>query len=167
MLGLALGRAQRGHRVVEDGGLRALGSGEQARRDHAAHAAHPGGLAQRGDGIARELERVDAQDDVEDPIGKRQLLHLRLVQIGGGQPLARDREETRCDVDTAHQRAALLGEDEGQPGAAPDVEQPCTRADAGGLEKRLEERPVVALGEVCPGPGVGAPEAALHLGGRA
>ncbi len=152
---------------MEDGGLRALGCGEQARGDRATHAAHARSLAQGRDGVACELERVDTENDVEDPIGERKRLHLGLVQVGSRQPLARDLEEPRSDVDAAHQRAALGGQHERQPRAAPDIEEPRSWSDAGGLEERLEQRSVVALGEVGPGPGIGSPEAPLHLGGGA
>ena len=59
------------------------------------------------------------------------------------------------------------GQDEGQPGAAADVEQASAWPDTRRVEDGLEQRPVVRLGQLRPGPGVGAPQAALDLGGGA
>ena len=64
-------------------------------------------------------------------------------------------------------RAAFCGQDEGQTGAAADVEDGHSRADGGGVEDGFEQRAVVRFGQVGPGPGVGAPQAALDLGGGA
>src|SRR6185312_6775444 len=77
---------------------------------------------------------------------------------------AGDVEQAGADVDAAGYCAALRGQDERQPGAAAHVEDGRARADRGGLEDGLEQRPVVRLGQVRPGPGVGAPQTALDLG---
>src|SRR6202041_1882361 len=52
-------------------------------------------------------------------------------------------------------------------GAAAHVEQAGIRADARGVEDRLEQRLVVRFGQVRPGLRIGAPQAALDLRGRA
>ena len=82
------------------------------------------------------------------------------------EPVAGDAEQARADVYAAGYGTALLGQDEGKPRAAAHVEDGRSRADDGGVEDGLEQRPVVRLGQLRPGPWVGAPQAALDLGGH-
>jgi len=151
-------------------GHRALGPfrlGEQAGHHAAAGAQDPGRLGQGPARVASELEGVDAGHGVEGGVGEREGLHVAVLQVGVGQALAGDGQQAGADVEAGRDGAAAGGEDEGEAGAAADVEQAGARADAGGVEDRLEQGLVVGFGQVSPGLGVGAPQAALDLGGGA
>ena len=80
------------------------------------------------------------------------------------EPVTGDAEQAGADVHAAGYGTALLGQDEGEPGAAAHVEYGRSRAGRGGVEDGLEQRAVVRLGQLRPRPGVGAPQAPLDLG---
>ncbi len=65
----------------------------------------------------------------------------------------------------ARHRAALARQHERQAAAAADVEHARAVAHLRGVEHRLEQRPVVRLGEVGPRLRIGAPQPALDGGG--
>jgi hypothetical protein len=163
----SFGRNEGVHGLV---GHRALGPfrrGEQAGDEPAAGAQDPGRLGQRPARVAGELEGVDAGHRVEGGVAERERLHVAFPQIGVRKALADDAEQAGADVEAGRDGAAPGGQHEGEAGAAADVEQAGAGADVPGVEDRLEQRLVVGLGQVGPGPGVGAPQAALDLGGGA
>ena len=164
MIVRSFGRNERGHGLVGDRALGPFGRREQAGHDAAAGPGDAGRLVQRPARVAGELERVDTGHRVEGGVAERQRLHVGLAQVRVREPVAGDGEQARADVDAAGYRAALCGQYEGQPGAAAHVEDGRSRTDGGGVEDGLEQRPVVRLGQVRPGPGVGAPQATLDLG---
>ena len=149
---------------MRDRALGPFGRREQAGHHAPAGPGDAGRLAQRPPRVAGELERVDAGHRVEGGVAERQRLHVGFAQVGVREPVAGDAEQAGADVDAAGYRAALGGQDEGEPGAAAHVEDGRARADGGGVEDGLEQRAVVRLGQLRPGPGVGAPQAALDLG---
>jgi hypothetical protein len=57
-----------------------------------------------------------------------------------------------------------MGQDQGEAGPAAHVEEAGAIAYPRSVQDGLEQRAVVRLGEVGPGPGVGAPQAALDPG---
>jgi hypothetical protein len=161
------GRDERAHGFVRDRALGEFGRGEQAGDDAAARTQDAGRL---GQGLARvpsELERVDPGHSVERGVAERQRRHVTLAQVGAGQPLTGDAQQARADVKAGRARAALGGQHQGEAGSAAYVEQPGTGADARGVQHGLEQRAVVCLGQVGPGPRIGTPQPALHLGGGA
>ena len=159
-----LGRDERAHGLVHDRALGALGRREQAGHHTAAGPSDAGRFAQRPPRVAGELERVDADHRVERGVVERQRLHVAVAQVGAGEPVAGYAQQAWADVQAVWRRAALGGQDEREAGAAAHVEHASARADAGGVEHRLEQRLVVRLGQVRPGTRVGAPQAALNLG---
>jgi hypothetical protein len=60
-------------------------------------------------------------------------------------------EEAGAAVQAGGDGASLFRQHQGKAGAAAHVEHAGTRADAGGVQDRLEQRPVVRLGQVRPG----------------
>ena len=167
MIGRSFGRNERGHGLVGERALGPFRRREQAGHHAAAGAQDAGRLGQRPARVAGELEGVDAGHRVEGGVGERQRLHVAVAQVGVREPLAGDAEQAGADVDAARDRAALGGQDEGEPGAAADVEEAGAGADGGGVEDRFEQGLVVGFGQLGPGLGVGAPQAALDLGGGA
>jgi len=167
VVGGAVGRDEGAHRLVHDGALGAFGRGEQAGHHAAARTGDAGRLAQRLLGVAGELERVDAGHRVERGVWVGQRFQVAFTQVSVGQPVAGDAEEAGADVQAGGDGASLFRQHQGKAGAAAHVEQAGTRADAGGVQDRLEQRPVVRLGQVRPGLRVGAPQAALDLRGGA
>ena len=148
---------------MHDRALGEFGGREQAGDYPGARADDPGRFAQRPPRVAGELERVDADHDVERGVTERQGLHVTFAQFGLREPVAGYAEQPGADVKAAGRRAALGGQDEGEPGAAAHVEHARARADARGVEHRLEQRLVVRLGQVGPGARVGTPQPALDL----
>jgi hypothetical protein len=166
------GRNEGGHGFVGHGALGPFWRGEQAGHQAAAGAQDPGRLAQCPARIAGELERVDAGHGVEGAVGERQRFHVAVAQVGpvlasAAEALAGDAEQAGADVEAGRDGAASGGHDEGEAGAAADIEQAGAAGDVGGVEDRLEQGAVMGFGQVGPGPGVGAPQAALDLGGGA
>jgi hypothetical protein len=161
------GRNEGGHGLV---GRRALGPfrrGEQAGYEPAAGTQDPG---RRGQGPARvpgELEGVHAGHRVEGGVAERQRLHVPLAQVGLREPLAGDAEQAGADVEAGRDGTASGGQGDGEAGAAADVEQAGAAGHLGSVEDRLEQGAVMGFGQVGPGPGIGAPQAALDLGGGA
>ena len=162
-----LGRDESAHGLVHDRALGSLGRREQAGDYAPARPGDAGRLAQRPPRVAGELERVDADHRVEHGVTERQGLHVAVAQVGPGQPLAGDTQQARADVQAAGHRTAPGGQLEREPRAAPHIEQAGTRAGVRRVEHRLEQRLVVRLGQVRPGPRVGAPQPALDLRGGA
>jgi hypothetical protein len=167
VIGHPFGRNEGGHGFVRDRALRPFWCGEQAGHHAAAGAQDPGRLGQRPARVPGELEGVDAGHGVEGGVGERKGLHVAVAHVGVRQALAGDGEQAGADVQAGRDGAAAGGEDEGEAGAAADVEQAGAGADVGGVEDRLEQRLVVGFGQVGPRSGVGAPQAALDLGGGA
>ena len=167
MVGGLAGQDEGAHRLVHDGALGAFGRGEQAGHHAAAGTGDAGRLAQRFLRVAGELERVDAGHRVERGVAERQVFHVAFAQVSVGQPAAGDVEEAGADVQAGGDGAEIFGQHEGEAGAAAHVEQARTRAGSRGVQDRLEQRPVVRLGQVRPGLRVGAPQAALDLCGGA
>ena len=164
VVGGVSGRDEGAHGLVRDRALGPLGRGEQAGHHAPARPGDAGRLAQRFFRIAGELERVDPGHRVERGVAERQRLHVALAQVGAWEPVPGDLEQARADVHSGRDRTALLGQDQGEPGAAAHVEQPGAPAYLCRVEHRLEQRPVVRFGQVRPGLRVGAPQAALDPG---
>jgi hypothetical protein len=167
VIGHSFGRNEGGHGFVGHRALRPFRLGEQAGHHAATGAQDPGRLGQGPARVAGELEGVDAGHGVKRGVGEREGLHVAVAQVCFGDALAGDGQEAGADVEAGRDGAALGGQDEGEAGAAADVEQAGAGADAGGVEDRLEQGLIVGFGQVGPGLGVGAPQAALDLGGRA
>ncbi|HJZ25009.1 MAG TPA: hypothetical protein VJ370_01925, partial [Streptosporangiaceae bacterium] len=167
MVGGLIGRDEGVHGLVHDGALGAFGRGEQASHHAPARSGDAGCLAQRVLRVARELERVDAGNRVERGVAEREVFHVALAQVGVGEPVAGDLEQAGADVQACGDRAEIFGQHEGETGAAANIEQAGARAYLCRVEDRLEQRLVVRLGQVRPRARVGAPQAALDLGGGA
>jgi hypothetical protein len=167
VIGHPFGRNEGGHGFVRHRALGPFRLGEQAGHHAAAGAQDPGRLGQRPARVPGELEGVDAGHGVEGGVGEREGFHVAVVQVGVGEALAGDGEQTGADVEASRDGAAAGGEDEGEAGTAADVEQAGAGAHVGRVEDRLEQGLVVGFGQVGPRLGVGAPQAALDLGGRA
>ncbi len=172
MIGHPFGRNEGGHGFVGHRALGPLRLGEQAGHHAAAGAQDPGRRGQGPARVAGELEGVDAGHGVEGGVSEREGFHVAVAQVGlrqacTAEPAAGDGEQAGADVEAGRDRAALGGEDEGEAGAAADVEQAGAGADVSGVEDRLEQGLVAGFGQVGPGLGVGAPQAALNLGGGA
>ena len=167
VVGGVVGRDKGVHGLVHDGALGAFGRGEQASHHASARTGDAGRLVQRFLRVACELERVDAGHRVERAVTERQVFHVALAQVSVRQPVVGDLEEAWADVQAAGDGAEIFGQHEGETGAAAHVEQAGARADARGVQDRLEQRLVVRLGQLRPGPRVGAPQAALDVRGGA
>ena len=177
MIADPFGRNEGGHGLVGHRALRPFRRGEQAGYEPAAGTQDPGRLGQGPARVAGELERVHAGHRVEGGIAERQRLHVAVAQVGpvlanavlanAVEALAGDAEQAGADVEAGRDGTASGGQGEGEAGAAADVEQAGAAGHLGSVEDRLEQRLVVGFGQVSPSPGVGAPQAALDLGGGA
>ena len=151
-----VGRSERPHRIEEPLQVVVLARPPHAHGDQPARARNPPCLTEAREPLGRELERVEAGDDIERVVVPRQVLDRPDAQVGVRQPGPGALDHALGGVDAAHRRAAPGRERAQLAGPAAHVEEPGLRTDRGLLDDQLTRR----IGEARP---VLVPE----LGGRA
>ena len=105
----------------------------------------PARLAQRGDHVVGEEERVEAADGVEAVVDVGETLQVALGEVGLGDALAGDREQVGRGVEPAHRGAVVGGGAQERAAAAADVEHRLAGADAGAADRGFVRRALLGL----------------------
>ena len=108
------------HDVVDEPLIRDDDDRAAAGDEHAAH------FLERLRRIEEVLQRAEAGDDLERPIGIRERLGVTAAKIALGRERAGPSERGIGDVDPERSQARALGLHEEVPAAAGDIEQPVT-----------------------------------------
>ena len=160
-------RRRRRHQRAEGGdvGSRLATLGHRPRRDHdrSPGTGHTPRLLECPPRARRVLKRIEADDRVKRiiPVGER--LQVTLGELAIRHALGGDRQQRRCRIEAADDRAALGGKLSGEAGAATGVKQLGTVADPDPLEDRLIKRPHLRLHRA-PLASARAPQIALDSG---
>jgi hypothetical protein len=120
------------------------------------------GLAERGDHVHREEERVEAGDHVEEVVLVRQRLEVADPQLGLGHVRTGQLEQRLRRVDPVDLSSPLGREPEEHPGAAAHLQHPLTRREPHAANRLLVGGHLLLLGR-SPVRGPGSPEPAPLL----
>jgi hypothetical protein len=121
-------------------------------------------LAERDNGIAGVLERVENRDHIETAVVERQLFEIAVGEITLRRALRRDGEKRLSGIDAGHLRTAHRGHLCRHPRATAYIEIACARSDAGAFRHGFIDRTDCALLVIGPISGTHPPEPPIDLG---